>query len=67
MRPVGKSMIGIVVDFDKQAIRASGYGGASHRRYFVAATGAVRGICDDRQVRELLNDGNRGDIESVAV
>src|SRR5438094_9738236 len=59
-------MVGIVVDFDEQAIGASGNGGASHGRDFVTAAGAVRGVANHWQVRKFFDDGDGGDVEGVA-
>src|SRR2546423_9202590 len=66
LRAVGKSVIGIVVDFDEQAVRARGYGGAGHGRNFVTASGAVGGIGEHGEMREFFDDGNGGDVECVA-
>jgi len=41
---VGEGVIGVVVDFDQEAVGAGGYGGSGHGRDFVAATGAVRRV-----------------------
>ena len=59
-------MIGVVVDFDEQAIGAGSDRGAGHGRNFVAAAGAVRRIGDDRQMRKFFDDRNGGDVECVA-
>src|SRR6266849_3194054 len=66
LRAIGKSVVGVVVDFDEQAVGAGGYGGAGHGRNFVAASGAVGGIGEHGQVRELLDDRDGGDVERVA-
>src|SRR5216117_3061979 len=57
---------GIVVDFDEQAVGASGNGGASHGRDFVATAGAVRGVANHWQMGKLLDDRDGGDVEGVA-
>ena len=54
LRAVGEGVVGIVVDFDEQAVGACGDGGASHGRNFVAAAGAVGGIGEHRKVARVF-------------
>src|SRR5882724_10047181 len=66
LRAVGERVVGIVVDFDEQAVGARGYRGASHCGNFVAPASAVRRIGNHREMRKLLDDGNGCDVERVA-
>ena len=66
LRAVAQRVIGIVVHLHQQPVGAGGHGSARHRRHQIAAAGAVRGIADDRQMRELLHHRNRRDIHRVA-
>src|SRR5690242_17512233 len=66
LRAVGEGMLGIVVDFDEQAVGSGSDRGARHGRNFVASTSSMRRIGPHGQVRKLLNDGNGGEIEGVA-
>src|SRR5262249_3540177 len=66
LRSIGERVVRIVVHFDEQAVRAGGNGSAGHGGNFVAAASAVGGIRDHGQVRELLDDGYRGDVQGVA-
>src|SRR5216683_99189 len=66
LRAVGERVVGIVVDFDEEAISAGGNRGAGHWRHFVAAAGAVRRIGNHGQVGKFFDDGNGCDVESVA-
>src|SRR5690242_13502600 len=54
------------MDFDEEAIGASGYGGSGHGGNFIAATGAVRRIGDHREMRKFFDDGDSCDVEGVA-
>src|SRR5580704_12545496 len=63
---VRECVVGIIMDFDKQAVGACRDSGPSHWRDFVTASRPVRGIGDNRQVRELFDYRNGGDIERVA-
>ena len=66
LHAVGEGVVGVVVDFDEQAIGADGDGGAGERKNFVALAGAVAGIDEDRQVAALFDGGNDGEVERVA-
>ena len=63
---VGEGLLGLVMDFDKEAIGACGYGGAGHGENFVALAGAVAGIDEDGKVAAFFYGGDYGEIESVA-
>src|SRR5207302_1469593 len=63
---IGESVIGVVVDFDEQAVGARGYRCSSHRRNFVAAPSAVRRIGEHGEMGEFFDDGNGSDVEGVA-
>jgi hypothetical protein len=66
LHAVGKRLIGLVMDFDEQAIRANRDGSAGKRQNFVALACAVAGIDKDRQVTALLDGGDDGEVERVA-
>jgi len=66
LRAIGKRVIGVVVDFDEEAIGAGGDSGAGHGRHFVAAAGAVRRIRKHRKMRKFFDDRDGGDVEGVA-
>ena len=66
MGTVRERGVGARVHFDDNAVRARGNRGARHRCDLVAQTGAVARVGDDRQVRELLHQGNRREIEQIA-
>jgi len=59
-------VVGIVVNFDEQAIGAGGHRRAGHRTDFVAASGTVRRIGENWKMRKFLDDGDGGDIQRVA-
>src|ERR1700728_1385040 len=63
---VGEGVVGIVVDFDQDAVGACGYGGSSHGRDFVAAAGAVAGVAEHGEMRKLFDYRDGGDVEGVA-
>ncbi len=46
------------MDLDNQAVRAGSHGRARHRRDHVTTPGAMAGVRNDRQVAQLLHDGN---------
>src|SRR4051812_43318110 len=50
LRAVGEGMVGIVVDFDEQAVGAGGHRGTSHGGNFVAASGAMRRVGEHGKV-----------------
>src|SRR6266849_1078098 len=66
LRAIGKSVVGVVVDFDEQAVGAGGYGGAGHGRNFVAAPGTVGGVGEHGEMRKFFDYGDGGDVERVA-
>ncbi len=59
-------MVGIAVHFDDEPVAPRGHGGARHRRHLVALPRPVARVNQDRQVAELLDDGDRRDVERVA-
>jgi hypothetical protein len=63
---VGEGFIGLVVDFDEEAIAADGNGGAGERENFVAFAGAVAGIDHDGEMAALFDSGDNGEVEGVA-
>src|ERR1700720_3149707 len=66
LRAVGERGVGIVVNFNEQAVSSGGNRSAGHGRHFVAAPGAVRRIGKHGQVRKFLDDRDGRDVESVA-
>src|SRR5271165_4002631 len=66
LHAIGQGVVGIVMDFNHQAVSSGSYGGACQRRDFVALAGTVAGIGDDRQVTQALHSGNHAEIERVA-
>src|SRR5678816_4342276 len=54
------------MNLDDYAIRSGGYRGTGHGRHLVTQPGAVTRIRDDRQVRELVHDRDRVQIEHVS-
>src|SRR5579862_2643047 len=63
---VGKRFLWIVMNFDKQAIRAYGYGSARKRKNFVALAGAMAGIDENRQMAAFFDGGNDSEVQRVA-
>ena len=63
---VGEGFVGLVVDFDEEAIAADGYGGAGERENFVAFAGAVAGIDHDGEMAAFFDGGYDGEVEGVA-
>src|SRR5579859_3929911 len=63
---VREGVVGVVVDFDQQAVGAGGYRGAGHGGNFVAAAGAVGRVGQHWEVRQLFDYGDGGDVEGVA-
>src|SRR5919112_1541936 len=51
--------------FDQQAVCSSGHCCLCHWHDHVAMTGAMTGICDDRQVGESVHHRNGAEIEKV--
>jgi hypothetical protein len=66
LHAVGEGFFGLVMDFDKEAVGANGYGGAGQREDFVALAGAVRRIDEDRQMAAFFYGGDYGEVEGVA-
>jgi len=66
LHAVGEGFFGFVVNFDEEAIGASGDGGAGERKNFVAFAGAVRRIDEDRKMAAFFDGGDDGEIEGVA-
>ena len=66
MDAVGEGLLGLVMDFDQEAVGADRYGGAREGENFVPLAGAVGWIDKDRQVAAFLHGGDYGEIESVA-
>src|SRR5262249_16240353 len=62
---VGKSFVGAIVDFNQQAVSACSDGGPSHGSHLVAPARPVRRVGQNGEVRQLLDDGNRRDIEGI--
>ena len=56
---VGEGVLGLVMDFDDDAVGAAGDGGAGHGQHAVAAAGAVAGVDEDGQVAEALRRRER--------
>src|SRR5450631_3239708 len=54
LRAIAEGAVGIGMHFDQQTVGAGSHRGARHRRYLVAASGAVRGVGHHGQVRKLL-------------
>jgi hypothetical protein len=64
--PIGESFLGLVVDFDEQAVGSHGDCGARERKNLVALAGAVARIDEDGQVAAFLDGGNDRKVQSVA-
>src|SRR5579863_5334675 len=60
-RPVRRGM-----DLDENAVGARGYRGPRHWRHLVAKPGAVARVRDDREMRQIVNDRDSGQVEHVA-
>jgi hypothetical protein len=70
---LGQRLVGIAqrelrvgVDVNDDAIRSGGNRGPGQRDDQVTASGSVRWVNDDRQVRQPLRDQNRADVKGVA-
>src|SRR5579872_7629083 len=59
--PVAAGAIGVRMDFDDEPVCADRRGRSSYRRDQFADTRCVARINDDRQSRELLQQGNRSE------
>jgi len=57
---VGEGSVGLVMDFDEEAIGTDGDGGAGERKNFVALAGAVAGIDEDGKMAAFFYGGNYG-------
>src|ERR1019366_8797817 len=66
LRPVGERAVGIGMDFDHQAVGAGGYGGPRHGSHDVAAAGGVRRGGENRQVGQVLDPRDGGEIQGIA-
>ena len=66
LRAVGQRLVGLMMDFDQQRIGARRHRSPRHGRHFVAASGAVRRVGGHRQMREFVDDRNRGNVHRVA-
>ena len=66
LRAVGEGLVGVGVDLDQQAVGAGGQRGQGHRRDVIALAGAVAGVDQDRQVRQLLDRRDHRQVERVA-
>src|SRR5882672_6297000 len=54
------------MNLDQQRISPGGNRRTGHGRDFVSASGAVGGVRSHGQMRQLVDNGNRGDIHRVA-
>src|SRR5438046_1652335 len=66
LHAVGESLVRLVMDFDKKAIRADGYCGARKRQDFVAFARAMARINKNRKMAALFYGGNNSEVECVA-
>ena len=66
LRAVGEGALGVVVDFDDEAVGPDGDAGPRQRRDHVVLARPVRGVDDDRQVREAADGGDGREVERVA-
>src|SRR4051794_26691546 len=65
LRAVAERAIGVGMNFHQQSIAAGCDGGARHRGDEVASSRPVGWVGDYRQVGQLLNHRDRGEIERV--
>src|SRR5260370_11902486 len=65
LRAVAQRVVRIVVDLDQQPVCSGRHGGSRHRSDLIAASGAMRRIANDRQMRELLHPRAGGSIPGV--
>ncbi len=63
---VGEGVLGVLVDFDEEAVGAGGDRGSAHRWNHVGVPGALRRIDDDGQVGFAFDGGDDGEGEGVA-
>ena len=59
-------MLGVVVDLDDQPVRPAGRGAQGHGGYQLVAACGVAGVHHHRQVAELVQDRDDGQIHGVA-
>ena len=66
LHAVGEGLVGLVMDFDEEAIGADGDSGARERQNFVPFAGAVAGIDKDGEMAALFYGRHDGEVEGVA-
>ena len=66
LHAVRESFLGLVMDFNEEAVGAYCDRGAGERENFVAFAGAVAGIDEDREMAAFFYRGDYRKIESVA-
>src|SRR6267142_5710042 len=66
LNAIGERFVGVVMDFDEQAIGADSDRGSGKWQHLVAFSSAVTGIDKDRQMAALFNRGHHRQIEGVA-
>src|SRR4029077_10777032 len=66
LRAVAQRVVRIVVDLDEQPVGSSRHRRARHGSDLIAASGAMRWVADDGQMRKLLHHRNGRDIHSIA-
>src|SRR4051812_12847456 len=66
LRTVAERVIRIAMDFDDQSMGPRRHGGARHRCDLVTPSRAMARVDNDRQVAELLDDGDCRDVQRVA-
>ena len=66
LHAIRESLVGLVMDFDEQAISADSDSGAGKRQNFVALAGAVAGINKNGEMAAFFYRWNDGEVERVA-
>ena len=66
LRAIAERVVGVMMHFHEQTVRARRHRRARHRRHLIAASGAMRRIGHHRQVRKLFHHRNRGHVERIA-
>jgi len=66
LHAVRESFLGLVMDFNEEAVGAYCDRGAGERENFVAFAGAVAGIDKDRKMAAFFYSGNDGEVQGVA-
>ena len=66
LHAVGKGVVGVVMDFDEDAIGSHGNSGAGEWKDLVALAGRVARVHDDREVAARFYRGHYGKVEGVA-